>query len=61
MLDFRESVVIRKEVTYLSGSELFWASGTWLLFVGQVVAFLIIIGVYCYQGKKEREARRNQS
>ena len=45
----------------MSGSQLFWASGTWLLFLGQIVAFLIILGVYIYQGKKEKEARRNQS
>ena len=40
----------------MSGSQLFWSSGTWLLFVGQILAVLVILAVYFYQGKKEKEA-----
>lgn len=41
----------------MTGSELFWSSGTWLFFAGQGAVVIFVLALYWYQGKKEREAR----
>lgn len=44
----------------MSGSELFWSSGTWLFLLGQGLVIVLAVGLYFYQGKKEAEAvKRN--
>ncbi|MDR7542753.1 MAG: hypothetical protein QN120_00710 [Armatimonadota bacterium] len=42
----------------MSGSELFWKSGTWLFFVGQILVLVIVAIIYAYQARKEQEARQ---
>lgn len=37
----------------MTGSEIFWSSGTWLFFLGQGVVLLLVIALYFYQGRKE--------
>jgi uncharacterized membrane protein (DUF485 family) len=40
----------------VSGSELFWRSGTWLFVVGQLVVLVVVGVIYAYQARKEQEA-----
>lgn len=40
----------------MSGSELFWRSGTWLFVVGQLVVLVIVGVIYAYQARREQEA-----
>ncbi len=40
----------------MSGSELFWSSGTWLFVVGQVLVLVIVGVIYAYQARREQEA-----
>jgi hypothetical protein len=47
-------------VRTVSGSELFWRSGTWLFFVGQLLVLVIVWIIYTYQARKEQEARQAQ-
>lgn len=42
----------------MSGSELFWKSGTWLFFVGQLLVLVIVWTINAYQARKEQEARQ---
>jgi hypothetical protein len=44
----------------VSGSELFWKSGTWLFFVGQLLVLVIVWIIYAYQARKEQDARQTQ-
>ncbi len=44
----------------LSGSELFWTSGTWLFFVGQILVLVIVWIIYAFQARKEAEAQQAQ-
>jgi len=44
----------------VSGSELFWKSGTWLFFVGQLLVLVIVGIIYAYQVRREQEARQAQ-
>jgi hypothetical protein len=50
----------RREVRGVSGSELFWKSGTWLFFVGQLLVLVIVGIIYAYQARREQEARQAQ-
>jgi hypothetical protein len=47
-----------REVRQVSGSELFWKSGTWLFFVGQLLVLVIVWTINAYQARKEQEARQ---
>ncbi len=40
----------------MSGSELFWQSGTWLFFVGQLAVMVLVVWLYFAQGKAEQRA-----
>ncbi len=40
----------------MSGSELFWQSGTWWFFVGQLAVVVLVIWLYIAQGKAEQRA-----
>ncbi len=40
----------------MSGSQLFWSSGSWLFFVGQLLVLVIVWIIYAFQARKEREA-----
>jgi len=40
----------------MSGSELFWSSGTWLFVLGQVLVLVIVSVIYVYQARREQEA-----
>ncbi len=40
----------------MSGSELFWRSGTWLFIVGQLLVLVLVGLIYAYQARKEQEA-----
>ena len=40
----------------MSGNEIFWQSGTWMLFAGQ--ALVLVVALYFYMGKKEKEAEK---
>jgi hypothetical protein len=44
----------------VSGSELFWESGTWLFFVGQLLVLVVVGIIYAYQARREQEARQAQ-
>ncbi|WP_255376006.1 hypothetical protein [Cloacibacillus sp. An23] len=44
----------------MTGNEIFWHSGTWGLFAGQIFVLLLIFFLYFYMGKKEKEARRGK-
>lgn len=41
----------------MPGSQLFWQSGTWLFFAGQLLFLVMAVVIYVYQGRKEAEAR----
>ena len=40
----------------MSGNEIFWQSGTWMLFAGLVL--VLVVALYFYMGKKEKEAEK---
>jgi hypothetical protein len=40
----------------VSGSELFWSSGTWLFLLGQAAVLALAVGLYFYIGKREADA-----
>ena len=40
----------------MSGNEIFWQSGTWMLFAGQALVLVVVVALYFYMGKKEKEA-----
>jgi len=42
----------------LSGSQLFWSSGTWLFMLGQGLVIVLVVGLFFYLGKKEAQARK---
>lgn len=42
----------------MSGSQLFWSSGTWLFLLGQFLVIVMCVGLYFYLGKREAAARR---
>lgn len=44
--------------TSVSGSELFWSSGTWLFLLGQASVIVLAVGLYFYLGKREADAVR---
>lgn len=37
----------------VDGSSLFWSSGTWVLFLGQLLTLAVVVAIYRYQGRKE--------
>ena len=41
----------------MTGSEIFWQSGTWWFFVGQLAVLGLIVYMYYAQGRREREAQ----
>ncbi len=43
----------------MSGNDLFWSSGTWLLFLAQGGVLLGIFALYLYMGYKEKEVAKN--
>lgn len=45
---------------YMTGNQIFWQSGTWCLFAGQLLVLLLIVSLYLYMGKKEKEAKRGK-
>lgn len=45
----------------VSGSELFWRSGTWLFFAGQILVLVIVGVIYIYQARKEQEALKSRT
>jgi len=47
-----------KGVLSVSGNEIFWSSGTWLMFLAQGVILIAIFGLYLYMGQKEKEAAK---
>ena len=42
----------------MSGNEIFWQSGTWMLFAGQALVLGLVVALYFYMGKKEKEAEK---
>ena len=42
----------------MSGNEIFWQSGTWMLFAGQALVRVLVVALYFYMGKKEKEAEK---
>ena len=44
----------------MSGSELFWSSGAWLFFAGQLLVVVVVLIIYAYQARRDREARESQ-
>jgi hypothetical protein len=40
----------------MSGSEIFWSSGTWWLIFGQFLFLILVLMIYFYQGRQERKA-----
>lgn len=42
----------------MSGSQLFWSSGTWLFLLGQASVILLALILYFYIGKREADAVR---
>ncbi len=42
----------------MSGNEIFWQSGTWMMFAGQALVLALIVALYLYMGKKEKEAEK---
>lgn len=42
----------------MSGSELFWSSGTWLFLLGQASVIVLALGLYFYIGKREADAAK---
>lgn len=45
-----------RRVVSVSGNEIFWSSGTWLMFLAQGVILVAIFGLYLYMGQKEKAA-----
>lgn len=43
----------------VDGSSLFWSSGTWVLFAGQLLTLAVVVAIYRYQGRAE--SRRAES
>lgn len=42
----------------MSGNEIFWQSGTWMLFAGQALVLVLVVALYFTWGKgKEAEKR----
>ena len=42
----------------MSGNEIFWQSGTWMLFAGPALVLVLVVALYFYMGKKEKEAEK---
>ena len=42
----------------MSVNEIFWQSGTWMLFAGQALVLVLVVALYFYMGKKEKEAEK---
>ena len=40
----------------MNGSDLFWASGTWIFFLAQAIMVFLVVFLYRYLGKKEKQA-----
>ena len=40
----------------MEGSKLFWSSGTWIFFLVQALVVALVVYLYWYLGKKEKEA-----
>ena len=45
----------------MTGNQIFWQSGTWGLFAGQIAVLILILVLYFYMGKKEKEAKDRQT
>lgn len=45
---------------YMTGNQIFWQSGTWCLFAGQLLVLLLIVSLYFYMGKKEKDAKHGK-
>ncbi len=41
----------------MSGLELFWSSGTWWFFVGQLAIVVLVVYLYISQGREEEKAK----
>lgn len=50
--------MLRKGGNSMSGSELFWSSGTWVFFLGQAAVVALVVYLYWYQGRQEARAQK---
>ena len=45
----------------MSGNEIFWQSGTWMLFAGQALVLVLVVALYFYMGKRKKRPRRESA
>lgn len=44
----------------MTGPEIFWASGTWWLVLGQFLFLIVVLIIYFYQRQQEHKAEAQQ-
>jgi preprotein translocase subunit YajC len=49
-----------KGTVEVTGSELFWASGTYWLILGQFLFLIVVLIIYFYQRQQEHKAEERQ-